>query len=75
MTGYQEVLTDPSYAGQVVVMTMPHIGNYGVNAEDDQAPRPLARALVTRSMSRLPRIVAGRGRVAELACPSAAWSP
>ena len=51
MTGYQEVLTDPSYAGQVVVMTMPHIGNYGVTAEDDQAPGPLARALVTRSMS------------------------
>ena len=51
MTGYQEVLTDPSYSGQVVVMTMPHIGNYGVNADDDQAPRPLARALVTRSIS------------------------
>ena len=52
MTGYQEVLSDPSYSGQVVVMTMPHIGNYGVNAEDDQAAIPLATALVTRSMSR-----------------------
>jgi carbamoyl-phosphate synthase small subunit len=52
MTGYQEVVTDPSYAGQVVIMTAPHIGNYGVNAADDQSPRPHVRALVTRAMSR-----------------------
>ena len=52
MTGYQEVLTDPSYAGQVVVMTMTHIGNYGVAAADAQADGPVARGLVVRAMSR-----------------------
>ncbi|MBI3118418.1 MAG: carbamoyl phosphate synthase small subunit, partial [Candidatus Hydrogenedentes bacterium] len=40
MTGYQEILTDPSYAGQIVPMTYPHIGNYGVNAEDVESRRP-----------------------------------
>jgi carbamoyl-phosphate synthase small subunit len=40
MTGYQEILTDPSYAGQIVSMTYPHIGNYGVNPEDDESDRP-----------------------------------
>jgi carbamoyl-phosphate synthase small subunit len=52
MTGYQEIITDPSYAGQIVAMTAPHIGNYGINAADDQADRPRAVGLVTRSMSR-----------------------
>ncbi|MGH8873703.1 MAG: glutamine-hydrolyzing carbamoyl-phosphate synthase small subunit [Acidimicrobiia bacterium] len=52
MTGYQEVLTDPSYAGQVVVMTAPHIGNYGVTGGDDQSLRPAASGLVVRSLSR-----------------------
>ncbi len=52
MTGYQEILSDPSYAGQVVVMTMPHIGNYGVTADDDQSAKPAARGLVVRSISR-----------------------
>lgn len=52
MTGYQEVLSDPSYAGQVVVMTSPHIGNYGVSGHDDQAEAPAARGLVMRSLSR-----------------------
>ena len=45
-TGYQEVCTDPSYAGQVVVMTYPLIGNYGRLADDDQSARPWLRALV-----------------------------
>ena len=40
MSGYQEVLTDPSYARQVVVMTYPLIGNYGIAAEDGESPRP-----------------------------------
>jgi carbamoyl-phosphate synthase small subunit len=53
MTGYQEVLTDPSYAGQVVVMTSAHIGNYGVNAFDDQSGKPAAAGMVVRSLSRL----------------------
>jgi carbamoyl-phosphate synthase small subunit len=53
MAGYQEIVTDPSYSGQVVVMTAPHIGNYGVNGVDDQSHRLHVRALVTRSMSRV----------------------
>lgn len=52
MAGYQEIFTDPSYAGQVVVMTSSHIGNYGVAAEDDQADRPWARGVIVRSMAR-----------------------
>ena len=51
MTGYQEVLTDPSYAGQVVVMTSSHIGNYGINEYDDQSAVPAADGLVVRSLS------------------------
>ena len=53
MTGYQEILTDPSYAGQVVVMTAPHIGNYGTAVDDDQATTIHAAGLVTRSLSRV----------------------
>ncbi|MFQ5895977.1 MAG: glutamine-hydrolyzing carbamoyl-phosphate synthase small subunit, partial [Nitrospinota bacterium] len=48
MTGYQEVLTDPSYRGQMVVMTYPHIGNYGVTPEDEQSGRPWVEAFVVR---------------------------
>jgi carbamoyl-phosphate synthase small subunit len=53
MTGYQEVITDPSYAGQVVVMTAPHIGNYGISDADAQADRPHCAGLVVRSLSRM----------------------
>ncbi|MFC2177240.1 glutamine-hydrolyzing carbamoyl-phosphate synthase small subunit [Actinomycetota bacterium] len=53
MTGYQEIITDPSYAGQVVVMTTPHIGNYGTNGLDDQAAGPRCAGFVVRSMSRI----------------------
>lgn len=53
MTGYQEIATDPSYAGQVVVMTAPHIGNYGTNSLDDQAERPFCSGFIARSFSRL----------------------
>ena len=53
MTGYQEIVTDPSYAGQIVVLTAPHIGNYGSSAADDQAERVHSKGLITRSMSRL----------------------
>jgi carbamoyl-phosphate synthase small subunit len=52
MTGYQEVFTDPSYAGQVVVMTSPHIGNYGVTPADGQADEPQCAGVVMRSLSR-----------------------
>jgi carbamoyl-phosphate synthase small subunit len=53
MTGYQEVATDPSYAGQVIVMTAPHIGNYGVTSFDAQSEAPVCSGFVVRSMSRL----------------------
>lgn len=52
MSGYQEIITDPSYAGQVVVMTAPHIGNYGVSQQDEQSGRPHLGGLVMRSLSR-----------------------
>ena len=52
MSGYQEIITDPSYSGQVVVMTSPHIGNYGVNADDDQSDSPAVSGFVVRSLSR-----------------------
>ena len=52
MTGYQEILTDPSYCGQIVTMTYPHIGNTGVNPEDVEAHRPWAAGLVVREVSR-----------------------
>ena len=48
MTGYQEILTDPSYAGQVVTMTYPLIGNYGVNTEDVESRRPFVEGFVMR---------------------------
>ncbi len=49
MTGYQEILTDPSYAGQIVTFTFPHIGNVGANYEDIEASAPVARGLVVRA--------------------------
>jgi len=52
MSGYQEILTDLSYAGQVVVMTSPHIGNYGVTDLDEQSTKPAVSGFVVRSMSR-----------------------
>jgi carbamoyl-phosphate synthase large subunit len=51
MTGYQEILTDPSYAGQLIVMTYPLIGNYGVNGDDAESGRVWARALVVRELA------------------------
>ncbi len=51
MVGYQEILTDPSYAGQGIVMTYPLIGNYGVNSEDDESRNPWAAALIVRRLS------------------------
>ncbi|MGH9098621.1 MAG: glutamine-hydrolyzing carbamoyl-phosphate synthase small subunit, partial [Acidimicrobiales bacterium] len=50
LSGYQEVLTDPSYAGQVVAFTYPHIGNYGTNPEDDESARPHCRGVVVRDL-------------------------
>ena len=50
MTGYQEILTDPSYAGQIVTLTYPHIGNTGTNAEDVESDRVWAAGLVIRDL-------------------------
>lgn len=73
MTGYQEIMTDPSYAGQVVTFTFPHIGNTGTNGEDDEAPDPVARGMVVkwnptepsnwRSAENLSDWLAARGRI------------
>jgi carbamoyl-phosphate synthase small subunit len=51
LTGYQEIFTDPSYAGQIVVLTNPQIGNYGTNLSDNEATRPYIEGLVTREFS------------------------
>jgi carbamoyl-phosphate synthase small subunit len=53
MTGYQEILTDPSYRGQIVAMTYPEIGNYGVNAEDMESERPHLAGFIVRAESRI----------------------
>ena len=54
MCGYQEVVSDPSYAGQIIAFTSPHIGNYGVNAADDESDRPRCRGVIVRELSRRP---------------------
>ncbi|MBY6092120.1 glutamine-hydrolyzing carbamoyl-phosphate synthase small subunit [Pseudooceanicola sp. 502str34] len=74
MTGYQEIMTDPSYAGQIVTFTFPHIGNVGVNAEDDETADPVAAGMVVkwdptepsnwRAAERLSDWLASRGRIA-----------
>lgn len=51
LTGYQEIFTDPSYAGQIVILTYPHIGNYGTNSLDSESTRPYAEGLVVRELS------------------------
>jgi carbamoyl-phosphate synthase small subunit len=52
LSGYQEVISDPSYAGQIITFTASHIGNYGVNAEDDESRRPFCRGVVVRDLAR-----------------------
>ena len=74
MTGYQEIMTDPSYAGQVVTFTFPHIGNTGVNPEDDETADPVAAGMVVkwdptlasnyRAAEELGEWLARRGRIA-----------
>ncbi|MGH9277826.1 MAG: glutamine-hydrolyzing carbamoyl-phosphate synthase small subunit [Acidimicrobiales bacterium] len=54
LTGYQEVITDPSYAGQVITFTYPHIGNYGANPIDEEGRRPVCRGIVVRDLARRP---------------------
>jgi carbamoyl-phosphate synthase small subunit len=62
MTGYQEVLTDPSYYGQIVVMTAPHIGNTGVNLDDEESVKPWLSGFVVRAAS--PRVSSWRATAA-----------
>ncbi len=54
MTGYQEIITDPSYRGQFVLMTYPHIGNVGINPEDEESERPWLSGLIVREMNAQP---------------------
>ena len=54
MTGYQEILADPSYRGQIVVMTLPHLGNYGINSEVAESSRPWVEGFVARQMTVTP---------------------
>jgi carbamoyl-phosphate synthase small subunit len=54
LAGYQEVITDPSYAGQIVTFTYPHIGNYGTSAADNEASKPFCRGVIVRDMARRP---------------------
>ena len=61
MVGYQEILTDPSYAGQMVVMTYPHMGNYGVNPEDVESRAPALRGFLVREVSAVPSNWRARG--------------
>src|ERR1700719_5030704 len=53
LTGYQEVFTDPSYAGQMVCLTYPHIGNVGANLYDEESGKPYIEALIVREFSAL----------------------
>ncbi|MCU1454881.1 MAG: carA [Acidimicrobiales bacterium] len=52
LTGYQEVISDPSYAGQMITFTYPHIGNYGVTSRDDESRRPYCRGVIVRELAR-----------------------
>ena len=51
LSGYQEIITDPSYAGQIITFTYPHIGNYGVNDDDFESARPFCRGVIVRDLA------------------------
>jgi carbamoyl-phosphate synthase small subunit len=63
MTGYQEVVTDPSYRGQMVVMTHPQIGNYGIAASGDESVQPWVSALIVRELATMPNHWEAHGRL------------
>ena len=65
MTGYQEILTDPSYCGQIVTMTYPEIGNYGVNAQDVESAKPHLAGFVVRNLSQVASNFRAEGRLDE----------
>ena len=58
LSGYQEVITDPSYAGQIISFTYPHIGNYGATGLDDESRRPFCRGVVVRELADRPQQLA-----------------
>jgi len=66
MTGYQEILTDPSYKGQIITMTSPHIGNYGMTPEDAESRRIWAEGFIVKEASRLDSNWRSRQRAADV---------
>jgi carbamoyl-phosphate synthase small subunit len=64
LSGYQEILSDPSYAGQMIAFTYPHIGNYGVNDDDLESRRPFCRGVIVRDLARRPSNWRATGDVA-----------
>jgi len=68
MTGYQEILTDPSYRGQIVTMTYPEIGNYGVNREDMESVKPHLAGFIVRESSRIASNYRSQGSLHEYLC-------
>lgn len=66
MTGYQEILTDPSYAGQIITMTYPLIGNYGTNMEDKESPKVHASGFVVRTFSKAPSNFKSEGSIEDM---------
>ncbi len=74
MTGYQEILTDPSYRGQIVTMTYPEIGNYGVNLEDVESARPHLSGFIVREQSRTASNFRADGESADYLQPTASWA-
>ena len=62
LSGYQEVITDPSYAGQIITFTYPHIGNYGVDGRRLEARRPFCRGVIVRELARRRSQLAQRRR-------------
>ena len=66
LSGYQEIITDPSYAGQIITFTYPHIGNYGVNANDDESRSAFCRGVIVRDLARRPSSFRSQGHLDDL---------
>jgi carbamoyl-phosphate synthase small subunit len=79
MTGYEEILTDPSYAGQLITFTFPHIGNVGTNDEDietvNMAATPGARGVIPRTTGPPATSTSGCARAASSGCPASIPAP
>ena len=66
MSGYQEIITDPSYAGQIITFTYPHIGNYGINPADDESRGVFCRGIIVRDLARRASNYRSEGQLSEL---------